>query len=159
MVVTDKTVLSALLLLLALLLATQAVRAEPHAPVSRPDAVLELANLMAPADFRAAGLDKLSADELAMLDDWVGAFIVRALSARLRAGCTEPVESRVDGDFEGWDGNTLFQLENGQVWAQRGTASRYAYRVSPPVLIYETEAGCAMRVDGMEDEVPVERLR
>jgi hypothetical protein len=155
----DKAVLSALLLFLALLLAAQSAGAEPHAPVRRPDAVLELANLMTPADFRAAGLDRLSAAELATLDDWVGAFMVRALSARLRAGCSQPVESRVDGDFEGWDGNTLFQLENGQVWAQRGTASRYEYRVSPAVLIYETEAGCTMQVDGMEGEVPVERLR
>lgn len=28
----------------------------------------------------------------------------------------ETIESRIDGDFEGWDGGTTFKLTNGQVY-------------------------------------------
>jgi len=32
--------------------------------------------------------------------------------------CSPAIESRVDGEFEGWDGETIFPLTNGQIWQQ-----------------------------------------
>jgi hypothetical protein len=146
-------------LVCAALLFSTAVRAEPKSPPRRTSAVLELRNLMSPAEFRTSGLDKLSARELASLDDWLGRLVVRLLTDRKATGCETALKSRIDGDFEGWNGDTLFQLENGHVWKQRGTASHYVYRYSPPVLIYRSEAGCRMKVDGVGDEILVERLK
>lgn len=110
-------------------------------------------------EFRAAGLEKLSSQELASLDDWVGRMMVRALVERRQAGCASLIETRVAGEFQGWSGDTVFALENGQVWKQVGSATRHAYRVSPRVFIYRVPTGCKLKVDGIEGEVLVERLK
>jgi len=122
-------------------------------------AVLDLRNLMTDAEYRAAGLEKLSAEERLTLDDWIGRLVVRLLADRKQAGCSSPVESRVDGEFEGWTGRTVVQLENGQIWKQRGAVENHTYRVAPRVLVYRSPDGCQMKVDGMDGEVLVERLR
>ncbi|MDR0881742.1 MAG: hypothetical protein LBP55_04270, partial [Candidatus Adiutrix sp.] len=38
-------------------------------------------------------------------------------------GCSGAIESQIDGTFEGWSGETVFKLTNGQIWQQ----SSYAY--------------------------------
>jgi hypothetical protein len=139
--------------------AVRPARADPGssaAPASA--AVLELKNLMTGDEYRAAGLEKLSAQELVALDDWIGDLVVRLLTARKRASCSSRFESRIEGEFEGWTGRTVVQLENGQVWRQRSGTELYAYRVSPAVQIHRSAHGCQMKVDGVAQEVPVERL-
>lgn len=37
----------------------------------------------------------------------------------------EPIRTRIAGKFQGWDGRTVFRLENGQVWQQTDKDSRY----------------------------------
>lgn len=93
-------------------------------------------------EFRDAGLHKLSDDELAALNRWIRQ---RSLAeneieelARERAeradggssgaasdrrgfsdgGDEQPIESRLVGTFDGWSGDTEFELENGMVWRQ-----------------------------------------
>jgi hypothetical protein len=139
--------------------AARPAHAQPSPPSRRSSAVLELRNLMTPVEFRTAGLERLTAQELASLDGWIGRLVVRLLTERKQAGCASAVETRIDGDFEGWNGDTLFELENGQVWKQRGSASQYTYRFSPAVVIYRSESGCKMKVDGVEGEILVERLK
>ena len=43
------------------------------------------------------------------------------------SSCSPAIESRIDGQFEGWDGDTLFQLSNGQIWQQTQYAYTYRY--------------------------------
>jgi hypothetical protein len=69
------------------------------------------------------------------------------------------VDSRILGEFEGWDGHTIVELENGQIWKQRDATQRHAYRLAPRVLVRETESGCRMEVDGIERDALVERIR
>jgi hypothetical protein len=135
------------------------VRADARAAPAASSAVVALRNLMTQAEFRAAGLDKLSARELAALDGWVGRLVVRVLIRRKQAGCAAPIDSRIDGEFQGWSGRTVFALENGQIWRQRGSAMRHTYKVSPRVQIVRSADGCAARVDGIEGEVRVERVQ
>ena len=45
------------------------------------------------------------------------------------------LESRIDGEFTGWSGETIFRLQNGQVWQQSSYAYRYKYAYSPRVVI------------------------
>ena len=92
--------------------------------------------LMTSEEFGAAGLDKLSAEELKALDRWLLRYttddvpeLVKEVpelkeSAALKAAVTPPsqpepeperVVSRVQGKFKGWSGKTVFKLENGQV--------------------------------------------
>jgi hypothetical protein len=132
---------------------------EPRPSPPRSSAILELRNLMSQTEFRAAGLDKLSGAELAALDGWIGRMIVRVMANRKQAGCAAPIDSRIDGEFQGWTGRTMLGLENGQIWRQMGTAARYAYKVSPRVQIRRTGNGCTLTVDGVEGEMLVERIR
>lgn len=143
---------------MAVLWAWRGARAEPRA-AARAGAVVELRSLMSQSEFRAAGLDRLSARELAELDGWVGRLVARLLVKRKQAGCVTPIDSRIDGEFQGWSGRTVFGLENGQVWRQRGAVLRHTYKVSPRVRIARSADGCIARVDGLETEVLVERVQ
>ena len=93
--------------------------------------------LMSDEEFSAAGLDALSPAELEALDAWLVRYTageadaVRAASEEVKKAEKEiEVVSRLSADFRGWDGDTIFRLENGQVWKQR-LRGRYAY-TGPP---------------------------
>jgi len=88
---------------------------------------------MSPAEFDSAGLNKLSPQELAALDAWLlrytagEAEMLQRTNEEVREAAEDTrIASRVQRPFEGWDGNTLFRLENGQVWKQR-QPGRYRY--------------------------------
>jgi len=91
---------------------------------------------------------------------------VRPLSPGPRAATPEPmaagggvIESRIEGDFEGWDGDTVFRLQNGQIWQQAGYAYRYHYAYAPRVTIIPVGGGHEMIVDGVSQRIQVMRLR
>lgn len=121
---------------------------------------------MSQAQFHAAGLDKLSPEELKNLNDWLRGHAATTTTVVTPSGQPvfypkeferEPVESRIDGKFAGWRGKTVFRLENGQEWtqAESGSFSNGVYdhpkvRVKPMVLgswLLSIEAcGCSVRV-------------
>ena len=67
------------------------------------------------------------------------------------------VESRIAGDFRGWDGATVFTLENGQRWQAAGTGTYVTPPVSgPAVKIAPGMLGTFwMTVDGVKPRVKV----
>ena len=65
------------------------------------------------------------------------------------------VESRIDGEFTGWTGETLFPLLNGQLWQQASYAYHYHYAYSPSVIIVRSGAQFEMHVDGVDPSVAV----
>jgi len=69
------------------------------------------------------------------------------------------IETRIDGDFEGWEGETIFKLTNGQIWQQFSYAYTYHYAYSPEVLIYRSGAAYKMKVDGVDNTIFVVRLK
>jgi hypothetical protein len=69
------------------------------------------------------------------------------------------VDSYIDGEFTGWDGETVFRLQNGQIWQQASYAYTYSYAYNPPVLIYPSGRGWRIQVDGVTETVQVPRLR
>ncbi len=69
------------------------------------------------------------------------------------------IESRIDGEFTGWEGETIFKLQNGQMWQQSSYAYKYKYAYSPKVLIYKSGAVYKMRVDGMDGDIAVQRIK
>ncbi len=75
------------------------------------------------------------------------------------ASSSEVIESRIDGEFTGWEGETVFKLTNGQIWQQSGYAYRYHYAYSPSVLIVRTSVGYVMQVGGLNSRINVRRLR
>ncbi len=82
---------------------------------------------------------------------------LRAESGRI--SCLPTVRSHIDGEFEGWDGDTIVELVNGQVWEQAEYVYAYAYRYMPEVAIYAASGRCKMLVEGMDEAVAVRRIR
>jgi hypothetical protein len=114
------------LIALLLLLAT-------HAQAADTDDFPGIRALMTDAQFRAAGLEKLSREELEALDDWLIGYtvgeaeVVRATSEEVKeAEEAFEVTASIKPPFDGWDGETVFYLDNGQVWKQR-VQGRYQY--------------------------------
>jgi hypothetical protein len=69
------------------------------------------------------------------------------------------VESKIDGEFEGWSGETVFKLLNGQIWQQSSYSYTYHYAFMPEVLIYPSGSGYKMRVNGVDGDISVTRLK
>lgn len=69
------------------------------------------------------------------------------------------IESQIDGDFEGFEGETIIKLMNGQIWQQSEYHYHYHYSFMPKVLIYKKGAVYKMKVDGIDKSVGVTRIK
>jgi hypothetical protein len=67
------------------------------------------------------------------------------------------ITSRVDGEFNGWEGETIVTLTNGQIWKQ-SEYYYYHYAYMPEVTIYRDGARYKMIVKGIEKSVGVDRI-
>lgn len=66
----------------------------------------------------------------------------------------EPViHAHIKGAFNGWQGNSIYELDNGQIWQQQTYAYQYAYAYRPAVRIYPVGATTVMDVDGYKADV------
>lgn len=69
-------------------------------------------------------------------------------------------ESKIVGNFTGWEGATLFRLENGQVWQQRRGRRWKVNLQDPAVRIYQNFMGAyEMEVLSEGRSIGVKRLR
>lgn len=70
------------------------------------------------------------------------------------------LESRLVGDFQGWEKRTVFQLENGQRWRVAGSTSYVTPPMPPPkVRIVPGALGSFwMEIEGVNQRVRVESL-
>jgi hypothetical protein len=78
-----------------------------------------------------------------------------------RPGAASPlIESRLEGHFNGWDGETLFKLDNGQIWQQAASGYHYHYTFRPSVTLVRVRGDVyTMHVDGVTESVTVRRLK
>jgi hypothetical protein len=133
---------------------------------------------MSAAEFKAAGLDKLSAEELAALNAWIrgkrslapaaagippqsiAEIDRRGLSDGVKPG--DFIESRILGKCRGWNGTkTTFELENGMVWQSTDPAARLAVNLNDPAVRITPGFMDAwfLQVEGYNAKVRVKRLR
>ncbi len=115
---------------------------------------------MSPGAYEQAGLNKLSAEERARLDEFIRGYVAssseKAATAAVdtavknnRVKAPEIIESRIVGRFSGYTGRTRFTLENGQLWAQSQQVARsFPPNDSPPVLIVKAGWGHRMYILG-----------
>ena len=87
----------------------------------------------------------------------------QSVSVRLQSTMSEPstsgvIQSQIDDTFNGWDGETIFRLSNGQVWQQASYAYHYHYAYRPKVMIYQSGGNWVMNVDGVTSTIRVKRL-
>jgi len=76
-----------------------------------------------------------------------------------RSSCVPAVESAITGEVHGWDGETIFKLDNGQIWQQAEYDYTYFYEYHPDVTIYETSGGCRMKVEDEDETLIVKRIK
>jgi hypothetical protein len=81
------------------------------------------------------------------------------VTTRSYGGCSPAIESAISGEFHGWDGETIFRLDNGQIWQQAEYDYTYSYSYHPQVTIYETRGGCRMKVEDEEETIIVKRIK
>lgn len=60
------------------------------------------------------------------------------------------IESRIDGTFNGWNGNKRYKLVNGQIWEQAQYKYIYKYAYRPEVVICEIGGKNIMHVNGTQ---------
>jgi hypothetical protein len=66
--------------------------------------------------------------------------------------CEEPIEAHIKGTFDGWNGDTIYKLDDGSVWEQSRYHFHYHYAYHPAVTIYSKAGACHMTVEGDSDE-------
>ena len=153
--------------------------AKKDASSEKPAKSLE--ETMRPEEFKAAGLDRLSEDELQHLDAYLQGYRESAKKKAaeqaqakaqddIKKAKQEAIEeanrnavsartkldslvSRVDGRIEGIKGNTVIRLEDGTVWRQANRDDRYKASVPerPAAVVLHTTFGYNMRIEGMPE--------
>lgn len=150
-----------------------AIALSPHAALAQKPIERD----MTPEEFKAAGLDKLSAEELAKLNLWLGRKIdTVATEAAAQAkdkvedenrgffnfGSGEPIVARMPGPFRGFGKGREYTLDNGQVWRQTDNAELVGTKLdSPDVRITPSMLSNAwyLSVKGYNTRAKVERIK
>ncbi len=71
-------------------------------------------------------------------------------------------EDTIDGEFNGWEGETVVKLMSGQIWIQTEYYYWYHYAFMPKVfLVCDSPSAtiCLMQVQGVDKYVQVEKVR
>jgi hypothetical protein len=149
------------------------------------DGFSSLEEQMTGKEYTAAGLNKLTPEELAALNNWIRIHSVATLdkpkagsSTVAAAAGTEngdtrgfdkksddedrtPITSRIIGSFSGWDGHAIFKLENGMIWEQDDKDKFYIREIqNPEVTIKPGMFGSwHLSVEGYSSKCRVERLQ
>lgn len=162
-------------ILLAALLALPSLALAQQAP--------PIQQAMSQDEFKAAGLDKLSAEELARLNAWLDRRMEQETTAAVAAateqareegrqevveknrgffhfGSDEPIVAAIDGEFNGFGKGKRYRLDNGQVWEQTDSSTLTGVRrTNPGVRIRPGIMGVwYLRIDGYNTQAKVQRI-
>lgn len=144
--------------LIVCVLASFGFAAQGAEPESSPFPGVEKA--MTSEQYEAAGLSKIDPAERAKLDEFIRNYVVvsneKVATAAVdkavkenKVTAPEVIQSRIVGPFSGYNGRTVFTLENGQRWAQSQRDTAYFPKIdSPPVLIIKKGFGYRMIIAG-----------
>jgi len=144
----------------------------------------DLQQQMSPAEFKAAGLDKLNAAELATLNRWLQGKVEAATTEAVAAvreeareegrqevivknrgffdfGSNEPISGVLQGEFRGFGKGRVYVLDNGQQWEQTDATSISGVRKqSPKVSISPGVMGVwYLKVEGVNTQPKVRRTK
>ena len=160
---------------LAILALAPMAWAQPSTPLTA-----NIEQQMSADEFKAAGLDKLSAKELAALNAWLQQKVTTETAVAVEKakeegrkevveknrgffdfGSAEPIESVIVGEFTGFGKGKKYTLQNGQVWEQIEPASLSGVRktdvsvkIKPGVL-----GNWFMKIDGYNTQAKVRRIK
>ena len=69
------------------------------------------------------------------------------------------LRTRISGDFEGWDGETVFVLDTGNILKQVTYAYTYRYAFRPEVLVIDSGGLYRLIVDDVDSSIGVMVLK
>ena len=119
----------------------------------------DIQQIMTPDEFKAAGLNKLTPDELAKLNAWLQGYRQTTEQAAEKKGAARAARtkldvlvSRVDGTFNGLTGRTIIRLEDGTVWKQANPDDRYHAKNPdhPAAVVIHGIFGYKMQLEGTQ---------
>src|ERR1700756_3137223 len=138
----------------------------PAGPAKAAEEILtgSIQKMMSPEEFKAAGLNKLSSEELEKLNAWLQGY--REATEKVTEKKTEkrvaasqsffhhdPIVSRVDGSFGGLKGHTVIKLEDGTTWKQANLDDHWGPSPidHPGVAVVWAGLGYKMRIQGVPE--------
>ena len=119
----------------------------------------DIQQIMTPDEFKAAGLNKLTPDELTKLNAWLQGYrqvteqaAEKKATARASRTKLDVLVSRVDGTFDGLTGRTIIRLEDGTVWKQANADDRYRSKNTdhPAAVVIHGVFGYKMQLEGTQ---------
>jgi hypothetical protein len=111
---------------------------------------VDIQEAMSPEQFRAAGLQKLSPDELAHLNSWLKGYREQAANKAVSHEKLQLIVSRINGVFSVVESRQIIRLEDGSAWKVSQTDTHHYPSVDhPPVAVFKTVFGWKMRVGGI----------
>ena len=131
-------------------------------------------------EFAAAGLDRLSQQELDQLNDWIRRHSVATLASTnsgTKAAETgeanrglktkdddverSTINATLVGKFTGWDGQTTFKLDNGMIWVQADKDKFHTKEVKNPTVTIEPAMFGSWRlsVADIDEDCKVKRIQ
>ena len=152
-------------------------------PVFGADGFSSLEEQMSGKEYTAAGLDKLTPAELDALNNWIRGHSLGTLDQPKPGSVTastntsgdmrglsqksndnedkSPIQSRIIGSFSGWDGRTIFKLENGMIWEQDDKDKFYIREVQNPAVTIKPGifGSWHLSIEGYSSKCRVERLQ
>lgn len=139
---------------------------------------------MSADEFKAAGLDKLSPQELAALNTWlqrkVGQETAKAVEVAQEVakeegrkevveknrgffdfGSTEAIKSNIVGEFKGFADGRKYTLANGQVWEQTEAATLAGVKKTDPKVTIKPGVFNTwfLKIDGYNTAAKVRRIK
>ena len=129
-------------------------------------------------EYSETGMGKLTPEELAALNNWIRARSLATLdqvrpvssnsvddrgfeNQKMSEMDRSTITSRLVGTFTGWDGETVFKLDNGMIWEQADKDKFYIKEVENPVVTIEPGAfrTWKLSVEGYTSDCRVERIQ
>ena len=132
---------------------------------------LRIDQIMSQREMQDTGVSTLTPAQRRALNEWLNRYTIRVMEAALKAepsipdttvgrtSCSPAIENTISGEINGWDGETVFKLDNGQIWEQAEYSYTYFYAYRPDVTIYQTSSGCRMKVEDEDETILVRRIK
>ena len=64
-------------------------------------------------------------------------------------------DSKIEGDFEGWDGDAVYELTNGTKWQLSKYTYKYKYKYRPKVKLWKDGNQYYLEVECMSEKMKV----
>ena len=111
----------------------------------------DIQQAMSPAEFKAAGLQKLSPEELAKLNAWLQGYRMKAekkaAERESKTKMSSLIVSRIDGVWNGAAYGDVITLEDGTKWKVANKDDHFGgYADHPAVALFKSLFGWKMRV-------------